>query len=228
MFRLTRYRTDSALCERLVTQSRETMFWLRSKGLRFLPIYGRQAFKVDGRFKFWGGLTLEAWGGGMGLVDAQTSAAIEQAIEIRYGARVVDLLFDGNAVTGVRVRHDGKMHDIQARSVVLASGGFEANAEWRTRYLGPGWEMAKTRGSRFNTGDGIRMALDIGASPYGNWSGCHAVGWDYNAPEFGDLDIGDGFQNIPTRGASWSMPMDAVSSTKVRTSAITPMPSTVE
>lgn len=54
--------------------------------------------------------------------------------------------------------------------------------------------MARVRGSRYNTGDGIRMALDIGASPYGNWSGCHAVGWDYNAPEFGDLAVGDGFQ----------------------------------
>ena len=44
-------------------------------------------------------------------------------------------------------------------------GGFEANAEWRTRYLGPGWDLAKVRGTRFNTGDGIRMALDIGAQP---------------------------------------------------------------
>ena len=65
---------------------------------------------------------------------------------------------------------------------------------WRTRYLGPGWELAKVRGTRFNTGDGIRMALDIGAAPYGNWSGCHAVAWDRNAPEFGDLAVGDGFQ----------------------------------
>lgn len=194
MFRVTRYRTDPALCERLVTQSGETMSWLRAKGLRFMPIYGRQAFKVEGRFTFWGGLTLEAWGGGPGLVDALTEIATEQGIEIRYGARVVDLLFDGHAVTGVRLRHNGGMHDIAAGSVVLACGGFEANAEWRTRYLGPGWEMAKTRGSRFNSGDGLRMALDIGASPFGNWSGCHAVGWDYNAPEFGDLAVGDGFQ----------------------------------
>ena len=50
------------------------------------------------------------------------------------------------------------------------------------------------RGTRFNTGDGIRMALDVGAAPSGNWSGCHAVGWDRNAPEFGDLAVGDGFQ----------------------------------
>jgi tricarballylate dehydrogenase len=78
--------------------------------------------------------------------------------------------------------------------VVLSAGGFESNVEWRTRYLGPGWEMAKVRGTAFNTGDGIRMALEIGASPCGNWSGCHAVGWDYNAPEYGDLSVGDGFQ----------------------------------
>ena len=194
MFRITRFRTDPELCERLVMRSRDVMMWLRDKGVRFLPIYGRQAFKVDGRFKFWGGLTLEAWGGGPGLVDAETAIALKQGIEIRYGARVVNLLFDDHRVTGVRVRSDGGLHDITARSVVLASGGFEANAEWRTRYLGPGWEMAKTRGSRFNTGDGIRMALDIGASPFGNWSGSHAVGWDFNAPEFGDLAVGDGFQ----------------------------------
>jgi tricarballylate dehydrogenase len=77
---------------------------------------------------------------------------------------------------------------------VLACGGFEANPEGRTRYLGPGWELAKVRGTRFNTGDGIRMAVEIGASTCGNWSGCHAVGWDYNAPEFGDLTVGDNFQ----------------------------------
>jgi tricarballylate dehydrogenase len=84
--------------------------------------------------------------------------------------------------------------NLAARAVVIASGGFEANVEWRTRYLGPGWDLAKVRGTRFNTGDGIRMALEIGAMPFGNWSGCHAVGWDRNAPEFGDLAVGDGFQ----------------------------------
>ena len=60
--------------------------------------------------------------------------------------------------------------------------------------MGPGWELAKVRGTRFNTGDAIRMALDIGAAAHGNWSGCHAVAWDRNAPETGDLAVGDGFQ----------------------------------
>jgi tricarballylate dehydrogenase len=38
------------------------------------------------------------------------------------------------------------------------------------------------------------MALDIGAMPHGHWSGCHAVGWDRNAPPFGDVNVGDQFQ----------------------------------
>jgi tricarballylate dehydrogenase len=78
--------------------------------------------------------------------------------------------------------------------VVLACGGFEANAEMRTRYLGPGWELAKVRGVPYNTGDGIRMALDIGAQPYGHWSSCHAVAWDVNAPPFGDRTITELYQ----------------------------------
>ena len=78
--------------------------------------------------------------------------------------------------------------------MVLASGGFEANPEWRTRYLGPGWELAHVRGTRHNTGDGIRIALEAGAQPYGNWSGCHAVAWDAGSPPFGDRRVGDMFQ----------------------------------
>ncbi len=195
MFRVTQYRCDPDLIELLVRRSKATMIWMREKGVRFVPIYGRQAFKVDGRFKFWGGLTVEAWGGGPGLVDSLTSAARERQVQIEYDARATELVFDGEAVTGVRLRRrGGKPEEVAAKGVIIAAGGFEANPEWRTRYLGPGWEMAKVRGSRFNTGDGIKMALDIGAAPYGNWSGCHAVGWERNAPEFGDLAVGDQFQ----------------------------------
>ncbi|MFP6714962.1 MAG: FAD-dependent tricarballylate dehydrogenase TcuA [Alphaproteobacteria bacterium] len=194
MARVTEYRSDPDLVDLLVKRSMTTLLWMRDKGVRFVPIYGRQAFKVGGRFKFWGGLTVEAWGGGPGLVDALFSAARKAGIEVFYGTRAVKLTQDNSGVNGVRVRRDGKTFDIKANAVVLASGGFEANTEWRTRYLGPGWDLAKVRGSRFNTGGGIKIALDVGAMPYGNWSGCHAVGWDRNAPDFGDLAVGDGFQ----------------------------------
>jgi len=194
MARVTQHRADPDLVELLVTRSFATLNWMREKGVRLIPIYGRQAFKVDGRFKFWGGLTVEAVSGGPGLVTMLTAAARQRGIEVRYRTRALDLLYDGNHVEGVRVRSNGAVQELRAKSVVLACGGFEADAEWRTRYLGPGWDLAKVRGSRFNTGDGIRMALAIGASPRGNWSGCHAVQWEMNAPEFGDLAVGDQFQ----------------------------------
>lgn len=194
MARVSEYRSDPDLVDLLVKRSMETILWMREKGVRFVPIYGRQAFKVGGRFKFWGGLTVEAWGGGPGLVDALYLATKRAGIEVLYGARALALIQNDGEVRGVSIRRSGKTFDIIGDAVVLASGGFEANTEWRTRYLGPGWDLAKVRGSRFNTGDGIRMGLEAGAMPYGNWSGCHAVGWDRNAPDFGDLSVGDGFQ----------------------------------
>jgi tricarballylate dehydrogenase len=192
--RVTEHRSDPDLAEILVDSSLETLRWMRGKGVRFLPIYGRQAVEVDGRWVFWGNLVIEASGGGQGLVSALTGRANLDGIEIRYGTRAVALCTVDGRVSGVRVRRDGAESIIDAGAVVLASGGFEANTEWRTRYLGPGWDTAKVRGSRFNTGDGIRMALEIGAMSWGQWSGAHAVGWDFNAPPFGDLAVGDGFQ----------------------------------
>src|SRR5687768_2505709 len=191
---VTQNRADPDLVELLVTRSFDTLNWMREKGVRFIPIYGRQAFKIEGKFKFWGGLTIESVGGGPGLVNMLTESAKKRGIEIRYKTRALSLIHTGDRVEGVRIRHDGKESEIRGKAVVLATGGFQANPEWRTRYLGPGWDLAKVRGTRFNTGDGIRMALEIGASPCGNWSGCHAVQWEMNAPEFGDLAVGDQFQ----------------------------------
>jgi tricarballylate dehydrogenase len=192
--RVTQYRCDLQLAERLVGDSLATLLWLRERGLRFLPLYGRQSFEVDGRVRFWGGLTVESWGGGPGLVDALTGIAKAAGIEIHYGSRALRLLRRDGRVSGVDVRRNGTDTHISTDAVILACGGFEANPAWRARYLGPGWDLARVRGTRFNTGDGLRMAIEVGAATRGHWSGCHAVGWDANAPEFGDLDVGDGFQ----------------------------------
>jgi tricarballylate dehydrogenase len=194
LFRLTSYRTDPDLSERLVAQSLDVMAWLRAKGARFVPNFGRQSALVDGKRRFFGRLPIEVSGGGAGLVQALDRAVAKAGIAVHYATRAVSLIHDGVRVAGVRAKHDGQLVAFGARAVVLACGGFEANPEWRTRYLGPGWELAKVRGTRFNVGDGLRMALDVGAAPYGNWSGCHATGWDRYAPEFGDRAVGDQFQ----------------------------------
>ncbi len=192
--RVTEYRCDPDLSEVLVGASRSTLEWMRDHGVRFMPAYGRQAFKHNGRFRFWGGAVVEVAGGGPALVAALTQEAIRLGAEIVYDAHALRLGCDDDGVHGVVARVRGATAVVDADAVVLAAGGFEADAEWRARYLGPGWDLAKVRGTRFNTGGGIRMALDAGASPAGHWSGCHAVAWDLNAPEFGDRMIGDGFQ----------------------------------
>lgn len=194
LFRLTSFRTDPVLSEMLVTQSLDIMVWLRSKGVRFVPNFGRQSALVNGKRRFFGRMPIEASGGGAGLVQMLDKAVDAAGIRVFYSTRAKRLIQDGDRVVGVRASAAGKPVDFMAKAVVLACGGFEANPEMRARYLGAGWELAKVRGTRFNQGDGIKMALDIGAAPYGNWSGCHATGWDLNAPEFGDVNVGDQFQ----------------------------------
>jgi tricarballylate dehydrogenase len=195
LMRLTEDLSDPELAEVLVTRSRATVTWMRRHGIRWILMFGRQSFQVGGRHHFWGGLNVEAVGGGPGLVQGLYDAAARQGVEIRYGTGASRLLVDGaNAIRGLVIRGPGGFQEVTTQAVVLACGGFEANPEWRTRYLGPGWDLARVRGTRHNTGDGIRMALEIGAQPYGHWSGCHAVAWDASAPPFGDRRVGDLFQ----------------------------------
>lgn len=194
MARVTQNRTDPDLCEILVKQSNATMHWMRRQGVRFLPQFGRQAFKVDGKFTFWGGATLAAVGGGRGLVDQLYRAAEKAGVHIRYQAWVRDLIHSDAGVTGVVVKMGHETREISARSVILACGGFEANAAWRARHLGPGWDLAKVRGSKFNCGDGLDMAMRIGAQTAGHWSGCHAVGWERYADDFGSFETMDDYE----------------------------------
>jgi tricarballylate dehydrogenase len=186
--RVTQFHADPDLAEILVDSSTDTVHWIRGQGIRFVPYYGRHSFKHEGRFKFVDGVVIAAVGGGRGLVDAEFKVAEKAGIEIRYGAHVTALLRANGGVEGVRAITAGKQEELRARAVVLACGGFEANREWRARYLGAGWDLAKVRGTRYNTGDGLRMALDIGAQPHGQWSGCHSVPWERYAADFGYVD----------------------------------------
>lgn len=193
--RVTEGQTDPMLADILIGRSRETMVWMRSHGVRFIPMFGRQSYKVEGKHHFYGGVNIEAVGGGFGLVEALIKRCEKMGIEILYSTALRSLLQDeGGAVTGVRVKGPSGFKNIGARAVVLACGGFEANPRMRAAYLGPGWESCRVRGTRHNTGDGIQAALDIGAQAFGGWSSCHAVQWDISAPPFGDRVVLDNFQ----------------------------------
>ena len=80
--RLTEWRSDPNLTEILVTQSFETGRWMREKGVRFQLGLGRQAFNVDGKFKFWGGLACHIWGGGKELMKALHARRAREGIEV--------------------------------------------------------------------------------------------------------------------------------------------------
>lgn len=195
LMKVTEGLSDEELASILIERSRDTIVWMRSHGLRFIPMYNRQSFKVDGKHHFYGGVNIEAVGGGHGLVEYLIGRAEKLGIEFRYATGARRLLQDKHGkVTGVTAFGPEGYEDIPAKAVVLACGGFESNSAMRTAYLGPGWELCRVRGTRHNMGEGIRMALDIGAQPFGGWSTCHAVAWDISAPAYGDRVVLDNFQ----------------------------------
>jgi tricarballylate dehydrogenase len=195
LMKVTRHQSNEDMAWQLIDGSRPAMAWLRGHGIRFIPMFGRQSFLIDGKHHFYGGLGIEAVGGGAGLVEAELKRVAQLGCEVRYSTGATRLIQDRQRrVTGLVVRGPDGYEEISARTVVLACGGFESNPEMRVRYLGPGWDLARVRGTRHNMGDGIRMALEIGAEPYGNWSGCHSVGWDISAPPYGDRVVLDNFQ----------------------------------
>jgi tricarballylate dehydrogenase len=123
------------------------------------------------------------------------AAAARAGVELRHETAVEDLLrgADGR-VAGVLARGaDGAAAELHARCVVLAAGGFEASPRLRAAHLGPNWDVAKVRGTHANTGEVLEAALRHGAQAYGNWSGCHAIQWDAQAPPTGDLEITNRF-----------------------------------
>ena len=195
LMKVTRHQADEDMAWRLIDGSRPAMVWLRSHGVRFIPMFGRQSFLVDGKHHFYGGVNIEAVGGGAGLVEMEMAEIRRMGCEIRFETGVTRLLQSRDrSIAGLEVRGPDGYAEIEAKAVVLACGGFESNPEMRVRYLGAGWDLARVRGTRHNMGDGIRMALDIGARPFGNWSGCHSVGWDISAPPYGDYEVLDNFQ----------------------------------
>jgi tricarballylate dehydrogenase len=187
--------SDPGLAETLVKNARPALAATRRWGVRWVLAIGRQSFKVDGRFRFFGGLSCECVGAGKGLVDALSYACERSGVTVDYDTMATRLLLDDRGrIAGISVRSPQGSREVRCKAVVLACGGFEANPEMRARYLGPGWDLARVRGTRFNTGDGIRMALEAGAQPYGHYGGCHAVAWDAGSPPFGDRRIADLYQ----------------------------------
>jgi tricarballylate dehydrogenase len=150
-------------------QAGPTIAWLKGFGLRFDFLPTQFLTKSQPR--------LLPVGGGLALVEGLAARAEALGVEILYDTTAERLEQDEDGrVTGllVRSRQEGRLR-LSGR-VVLACGGFEGNAEMLARYIGPRAAFLRPicKGANFNRGDGIRMALDIGAATAGDFGSYHA------------------------------------------------------
>ena len=196
MHRICSGRSDAALSQALINESNSTVKWLAKNGIRFQLSFNRQAYKVNGRFKFWGGMALMTEDGGKGLIADHQACAERHKVEVYYSTAAKRIVTSSaGTVTGVIVECEGVDTLVTTNAVILAAGGFEANPRMRSQYLGPNWDVARVRGTPFNTGEMLEFAIrDVNAKQAGHWSGCHSTCWDANAPaNSGDRDVSNEF-----------------------------------
>jgi tricarballylate dehydrogenase len=162
-------RMDAAYIASLAAEAPPTMAWLMGHGVAFeRPVYYLSA----------GPPRIQPVGGGVAILAALERAAAAAGVQIRYERTAQRLVVgrDG-AVEGIEVSSaDGAQETIGADAVVLAAGGFAGNGEMLARHLGAGAECLQpiSPGTRFDTGDGIRMGIAAGARVAGDWNGMHA------------------------------------------------------
>ncbi len=192
LLRVTEGRTDPELAEILIGRSQDTVRWMARQGIVMEPAVSLSAVRVGDILKWSPGAVIRARHEGVGLSAMWFDIVEALGVEVRYDTSAVRLTQDARGrVTGVVVRDGEGFHEVPGKTVVLGCGGFEANPEWRARYLGRPWDHAKVRGTRYNTGDGLRMAMEIGALPHGQWTGCHSTPIDAGAPPHGDRKLTD-------------------------------------
>ena len=193
LLRVTQGKTDRELAEILISNSYDTIRWLHEyAAIPMEPAVSLTGIKVGNQIKFQKGAVIRALHEGVGLSTAWFERTERNGIEVRYGTGLTGLIQDDNGrIAGVEARDENGRLEFKGRAVVLACGGFEANSQWRAQYLGAPWDHAKVRGTAYNQGDGLRLALAAGALPWGQWSGRHSTPISNEWPDFADRERTD-------------------------------------
>jgi tricarballylate dehydrogenase len=161
---------DPELVSTLSSEAGPTVHWLKTFGIRFdsLPTYFVTAAAPR----------LMPVGGGLAMIEALRGHALKQGVTFMYETTALQFTRDdGNGMLGVLASNKtGKTLNLRARAVIIASGGFEGNPEMLTQYLGSSAKFVRpvARGGYYNKGEGIRMALNAGAAPAGDFNSYHA------------------------------------------------------
>jgi tricarballylate dehydrogenase len=159
---------DRSYFRTLAENAVPTVGWLEGHGVEFItPIYYLSA----------GPVRIQPVGGGGAIVEKLSNAATRAGVKVRYESPVKGLIMaEDRRVSGVVAQcRDGVTTTFDADAVILACGGFQGNPTMMRAHFGPGVETLRliSPGTHFDTGDGIRMATDQGASISGDWNGMH-------------------------------------------------------
>jgi tricarballylate dehydrogenase len=176
LLRITGGQTDEVLAKHMIRESKEVLVWLGEQGIRFQPSLG-------------GTLTLGRTnafflGGGRAMLNALYRTAEDLGVDVVYDAPVTALDIQDGQFLSASVQFEGKTHNVRARTLVAACGGFESNIEWLKEYWGEAAENFLIRGTRYNRGAVLRMLLDAGVQEVGDPTQCHAVAIDARAPKY--------------------------------------------
>ncbi len=172
--RISQGRANPELVEVIVKNAADTVEWLSYRGIEWEAGYPHTF-----------GYRRSPMAGGVGLINTLCRIAEGMGIAFSYGTAARQLIVNANGdVIGCRAQTPEEYLDIHTRGgVILATGGFQANVQMRVAYLGRFADSLILRGSRYNTGEGILMALDIGAKPAGQWGDYHSAVLDARSPK---------------------------------------------
>jgi tricarballylate dehydrogenase len=168
--------TDERLARVVIRESETLADWMPANGVRWQkPLRGTLHLTRSNLFML---------GGGKAMMNAYYDTAVKLGVEIRYQTEVGELDFDRGEFVGALAICDGESRNIEAKTLVAACGGFEANISWLKEYWGEAAENFIIRGTPNNQGRLLRELLQKGAKPIGDPRGCHAVALDARAPKF--------------------------------------------
>ncbi|MFV0295424.1 MAG: FAD-dependent tricarballylate dehydrogenase TcuA [Hyphomicrobiaceae bacterium] len=176
LLRVTEGETNEELARHMIRQSKDMLGWIAEQGVRFQPSLGG-TLSLGRTNSFF-------LGGGRSMLNTLYRTADELGVSVRYEAEVVDMEIEDGFFCSATYTDGGERRTVRARSLVAASGGFEANVDW----LREGWgEIAENfliRGTPNNRGTVLRLLLDRGVDRIGDQTQCHAVAIDARAPKF--------------------------------------------
>ena len=176
LIKVTAGKTDEQLARMTIQSSEECLPWMEEHGVRFQPpLSGTLSLARTNAFFL---------GGGKALVNAYYRTAERLGVTVLYDAKVTHLELENNRVTGVDYQLGDDTQRITAKSVIVASGGFQADIEWLTRAWGPAAENFLIRGTPYNRGVVLKDLLDQGVESVGDPTQCHAVAIDGRAPKY--------------------------------------------